>query len=205
MYLRDSNIEWYALIAVTLIIARITNRYLPNALERNYDPISFTLARPWPVQRLLARRWHLSADCSQAILLFSLFIVANTAVLVLNARNREEVARRCGILATINLALLVAGAHLDIAAAIQGVSLRSQIRVHRWLSSTTLIPATVHVLLVVIDREMAWTSAEVWGLTVSALSIIPFTLGPFDSTLAGYNYFGQCRIRDISMDASIFL
>lgn len=162
MFQHNNDIEWYALITAPLILLWIAAFFFTNALVR------FHARRAY----LFTRGWCSSARCPQVTILLSVFIVANTLALGLNVRGRGQVARCSGMLATITLAILLAGAHLDITAAIQGVPLRSHIRIHKWLSFVTLWTATLHVFLNIINSGVSWTSTEIWGFTVSSLSFV---------------------------------
>lgn len=168
----NSHIEWCALIAATLILLWIAAFFFFSALVRHPTQRACLFARTWPAPRWLARRWCSSASYLRVMILLSFCIVASTLALGLNVRDRGRVARCSGMLATITLAMLLAGAHLDITAAIQCVSLRAHIRIHRWLSFMTLLTATLHVLLNIINSGVSWTSAEIWGLAVSTLSLV---------------------------------
>lgn len=160
-------IEWYAIIAAAPVLIRGIFLSIFNVLDRYVSWDLFNLGPFRPQAPLSAHLCRLAALFRGNSVLPSFIITANAIALALHVKNLGEVASRSGMVATINLALLLAGSQFDIVASIQGDSLRSQLLIHRCLSSATLVTATLHVLAVVVNGRMMPVSAGIWGLTVS--------------------------------------
>lgn len=161
----NNDIQWYTLVTAPLFVW-IAAFFLSTTLVRSRARRAY----------LFAQGWYSSAQFLRVMILLSVCICMNTLALVLNRRDRGEVARYSGMLATVAFAILLAGANLDITAAIQGGPLRSHIRVHRWLSFITLWTATLHILLSIINSGVSWTYTETWGFAVGTLSLVRLRL-----------------------------
>lgn len=157
----------YAVIAAAPVLIRAIILSLINVMSRyaTRNLPNWAWSRPYTLSSTKLRR--LAALHNGKLNISSIIIIANAVALVLHAKSIRDVASRSGVVATVNLGLLLAGSQLDIVASIQGDSLRSQLMIHRCLSAVTLVTATLHVLAVMLGEKMPLAFSVIWGLTVS--------------------------------------
>lgn len=163
----NSYIEWYAIVTASPIVAQSIARALLNIITRYIHGSILDMARPSFSPLLSAQNSRLISLYQERNVLPSLIIAANAVALCLQVNNAEDMANRSGVVASVNLALLLAGAQFDVAATFQGDSLRLQLITHRDLSSVMVLTVALHVSAAVVDGKVTWDSPTLWGFVVS--------------------------------------
>jgi hypothetical protein len=143
------------------------------SLARSFPPLS-------PASLYSLRHQHLAYACTKwgvsfhpdlYIVLF--FIAANIVSLVIVVGDKQQLARRSGLLSTINLIPLSFGASMNVIANFFGIGLTTYAKLHRWLGRISILQALLHVVVVVsLKRPDLQKRADVAGLVVS-VSLTP--------------------------------
>ncbi|OCL05849.1 hypothetical protein AOQ84DRAFT_379187 [Glonium stellatum] len=72
------------------------------------------------------------------------FVVGNILCITIRFKDISRLARRSGLMSTINLMPLSLGAHMNLIASCCGISLGANARIHRWLGRVAIAEGLIH-------------------------------------------------------------
>ncbi len=156
--------QWYGLVELSMIITWQAIRVSRWIICRVLSPLALFAVRLFT--RALRRVFPTCGLDGMTFTFLLTMFVANVLCLTFRLSNRNDLASRSGILATINLITLLMGTRLNDGAAFLGVSLRTYGILHASVSGITLAESGIHTMIVLINN-MEWSSLKTWGAVVS--------------------------------------
>jgi hypothetical protein len=101
------------------------------------------------------------------LLLVGICLVTNALCMGLGVKSTTEAATRSGVLSVINLIPLFAGSRLGLVADLLGVSLRTQLLMHRFIGVLATVQGILHSTLVVVGPlHGPWDDVRTFGTVV---------------------------------------
>jgi hypothetical protein len=102
------------------------------------------------------------------LLLVSIYVVTNALCMGLGVKSIAEATRRSGVLSVINLLPLFAGSWLGLVADLLGVSLRTQLLVHRCIGALATVQGILHSAVAIFGPlQGPWDDFRTFGTMVS--------------------------------------
>jgi hypothetical protein len=102
------------------------------------------------------------------LLLLGLYVATNALCMGLGVKSTTEAATRSGVLSVINLLPLFAGSQLSLVADLLGISLRSQLLLHRCVGMLATGQAILHSTVAIFGPlQGPWENFRTFGAMVS--------------------------------------
>ena len=157
-------VQWYGLAFSLLLLTPIAFRillYLVSSFFRRL--LWFDVVQS--LRKLFIKVIYAPTMYTSQLIFLVVYLTVNVLCLMLGSRARRDVGARSGILSVINLAPLLVGTQLSTVADLLGMSLRSQLVMHRWIGAMTLLLGGIHVGLSIQDFK--WNVPSILGMIVS--------------------------------------
>lgn len=162
-----SLVEWYAVgigcLPITIIFYLLCNYFqLLTRIRFAVSIISYQL--------ILKRRYWSSVTFLEA-LLFSLYLVANGVLMVVDIHwSFTAFTTRAGALAAINMIPLFLGGRTNFLADSLGIPLHTYYLAHHWIGRVAIVQSLVHLIPSLVSRA----TRTVPGILVSLINIEKF-------------------------------
>jgi hypothetical protein len=115
---------------------------------------------------LVRRRYWGSVTWLQSILL-SGYVIANGFAMGLDIHNIQDLIRRTGLMATVNMVPLFLGGRTSVLAQFMGISIHSYYLFHHWIGRIVAIQGMLHFGLLVATGQVNGIGAfQISGITV---------------------------------------
>lgn len=168
MMLSANPPQWYGLVAAGLVLFWLGVRVVTRLLRMLVSCLCFIFLK-YVLYRAIWRRARWDTSWFHLIL-FSIYIGTNVFCICFQAGDREQIASRAGILATINLLPLLVGrpfsAVTDILGVSLGLSLRDISTMHVVFSVMSIIQSVVHVVINAGLHRLKFTAEQIFGIAV---------------------------------------
>jgi hypothetical protein len=151
----------YAIAAASAILIWIFFRALAWLLRILKFILVIFVARHLLYPLLYRRRRFFGAPTRFQALSTAMYVTANVASLVLGTKSASQVGLRAGIMASINLLVLLVGPRLSLVADYLGISCRANLQIHCCVGRMTIIHAVIHVVLaLVLSKHVSRLNAD---------------------------------------------
>jgi hypothetical protein len=102
------------------------------------------------------------------MLFLGLYVLTNALCMGLGVKSTTDAATRSGVLSVINLVPLFAGSRLGLLADLLGVSLRSQLLLHRYMGMLATVQGILHSAVAIFGPTRGpWDGFRIFGAVVS--------------------------------------
>ncbi len=151
--------QWYAIsfAGLGLVIGIARFRFLVVLLLARLQCLCLLLT----YGLMIDRKYWSSITWLQGML-FSLYLAANIVTVLLFAKSYQDVSRRCGILAAINMTpMFMSGRSIPIFHYL-GLPLHVHHLLHHWIGRICIVQALTHVILAVAQRADGGGIYSLW-------------------------------------------